>query len=66
MERGLSYLIRRGLKEGLLGGSRGWAIAGVVAVGVRWIRRSNKPVTVYSTELGRGETLVISRRSSGG
>ncbi len=66
VERGLSYLIKRAFREGLLGGSRGWAIVGVVAVAVRWIRRSNKPVIVYSTELSRGQTLVISQRSPGG
>jgi hypothetical protein len=61
MEALLAYLRRTGFRRGLLGGSRGWMIAGGAAYAVRVLQRAsrNEPVVVYREELEPGETVVI-------
>ena len=58
----LRLLLRRGLWNGLVGGSRFWMVVGGAAAGVRIIRRlsGREPKVVYSEKLEPGQTVVIS------
>jgi hypothetical protein len=60
----MSFLFRRGLSKGVLGGSRPWLAVWVVLVGLRVLRRvlRDEPEVVYSEKLEPGETLVISAK----
>lgn len=57
----LAFLLRRGFRLGVLGGSRRWLVIGGVALGVRVLRKlsGQEPEVVYSEKLGPGESLVI-------
>jgi hypothetical protein len=56
----LKSLVRIGFARGI-GGSRGWLALGVVAGGLRLLRRMAKREAdvVYSEELHPGQSLVI-------
>lgn len=57
----LRYLVRNGVRRGLLGGSRPWLVVGGVALAARLLRRltHDDPRVVFSEELRPGEALVI-------
>ncbi len=57
----LRFLLRTGVRRGLLGGSRGWtAVAGVV-FGLRVLRKltGSEPEVVHTTRLRSGEALLV-------
>jgi hypothetical protein len=60
----MRYFFRRGLRKGLLGGSRPWTVLWVVIAAVRILRRllRDEPEVVYSEKLQPGQTLVISAK----
>lgn len=61
----LSFLWKRSVQRGLLGGSQRWfTVFGVIGV-VKLVRKlaGKGPVTVWSGELTDGTTLVISGHS---
>ena len=55
------FLLRNGIKKGVLGGSRPWLV--LAGVGATWkiLQKlaGNEPVVVLSEELQPGETMVI-------
>lgn len=57
----LRFLSRLGISRGFLGDSRMWTVVGAAALTVRALKRlfGGSPQQVYSHELARGETLVI-------
>lgn len=58
------HLARTGLRKGLLEGSRTWLTIGVIAGGVRLLRRMtrNDPEVLMCEELPDGAVLVISNK----
>lgn len=58
----LRILLRRGLWNGLVGGSRFWMVVGGAAAAVRLMQRlsGREPKIVYAEKLEPGQTLVIS------
>lgn len=58
----LNFLVRNGLRRGLLGDSRPWLVLGAAAWGLRFVKKSwgKELETVDREELRPGETLVIS------
>jgi hypothetical protein len=54
-------MLRKGFRQGLLGGSRFWLVVGGVAGAIRLIQRSNERENqiVFSEELKPGESFVI-------
>ena len=54
--------LRRGLWDGLIGGSRLWMVLGGFAATVRLYKKvsGREPKVVYCEELRPGQTLVIS------
>jgi hypothetical protein len=64
MSKALGYLVRRGLRQGLLGGEPLWLWLGGGALAVRLalrVLRKNEEV-VFSEKLRPGERLVITHR----
>ena len=65
----LSWLLRRGLREGLrrgvLGGERTWLVLGGIALLAQLAVRAlhKKSEVVFSETLSPGQSLVISHRS---
>lgn len=61
----LRFLVRTGIRRGLIGGSRGWAVVGGFAIAVRAFRRvsSAQPETVFLEQLAPGESLLIRREA---
>jgi hypothetical protein len=57
----LRSLARKGMRRGLLGGSRTWLVIGISATGLRVAARllARRPEVVFSTELHAGERLQI-------
>lgn len=57
----LNRLIRNGLKQGLLGGSRPWLVVGGAALALRVLRKlaGNEEEVVYREELRPGEAVVV-------
>ena len=57
----LSTLIRRGLRRGVIDGSRPWLVVGVAAGVVALVRKvtANPPETAWREELKPGDTLLI-------
>lgn len=57
----VNRLTRRGLRRGLLEGSRGWLLVGVSAAAWRVARRFvvSSPETVYRGELKPGQAIEI-------
>lgn len=57
-----TYLRRRAMLRGPLGGSRQWTLLWAVLLAVRLLKRftKGKPEIVYSETLQPGESLVIS------
>jgi hypothetical protein len=58
----MSYLRKRSVKEGLLGGRRPWFVVGVFVWGFRLIRKlmSRSPQVVSTEILRPGQTLSVS------
>jgi hypothetical protein len=56
------FLVRNSMRKGIFGGSRGWLVVGLAVFGARLFNRfvGNESRVVYSEELERGKTLVIS------
>lgn len=56
------YLLPRALRKGFLGGSRFWTVLGVLAIGVRVLKRvtRSEPEVVYSAELAPGQSILLS------
>lgn len=60
LERAVRFALQRGLRQGLLGGSRVWMGLGTAAVAVRVLQRLGRSRTESVCEqLHPGETLVI-------
>lgn len=59
--------MRKGLRKGILEGSRPWLVVGVAAGGVRLLKRLSRrePQVVFSEVLPEGATLVISHGTTG-
>ena len=57
----VSFLRRRAMHKGVLGGSRPWLIGWAADLAARLLRRltHDEPEVVYSEELAPGETLTI-------
>jgi hypothetical protein len=60
LERAVRVGIRRGLRDGLVGGSRLWLALGAAAVGVRVVQlaTARKPVVV-TERLAPGEAILV-------
>lgn len=58
MDRLLRNLVRRGVRQGLLGGSTGWLVFGAAAFLLRLARRPGR-ASVYRHKLRVGERLEI-------
>lgn len=65
MGRVVGFLISKGLRKGLLGGSKAWLGIGALAYGLRfaWRILRRKPVLSFSQQLRPGERLVITHRT---
>jgi hypothetical protein len=63
----IRYLLRNGVRKGLLGGSRTWLAVGAVAGGVRLLQRMarNEPEVLMCEELPAGGVLVITHKDPG-
>lgn len=61
MDRLLRYFVRRGLRDGVLGGKGAWAWLGGAALFARFAIKAmrRRPEVVFSEQLGVGERLVI-------
>lgn len=57
----LRFLVRRGLRRGIVGGSRPWMAVGVAAALVAAVRRvmAEPPETVHRQPLRPGEGLLV-------
>lgn len=57
----LRFLLRTGVRRGILGGSRVWSTVAGVAFGLRVLRKiaGSEPELVHTTTLRPGETLVV-------
>ncbi|MFN2607393.1 MAG: hypothetical protein ABR511_05785 [Acidimicrobiales bacterium] len=62
----LRTLTRMGIFRGLLGGSRGWLLLGMAAVGLRALARmaARKEDVVFSEVLDPGQSVVITHLTS--
>jgi hypothetical protein len=58
----LSYLRKRAVSAGFLGGSKLWFRIGIVVWSIHLLKRlaGNEPKTVYQAELEPGETIIVS------
>jgi hypothetical protein len=63
----IRYLLRNGVKKGLVGGSRTWLAVGAVAGGVRLLQRMarSEPEVLMCEELPVGGVLVITHEGPG-
>lgn len=62
----LGYLRRQAIRQGVVGGSRGWLVLGGVVWGIRLLRRmagTRQLRKVLSQELRPGESLLITHYS---
>lgn len=57
----LGFLLRTGVRRGLLGGSRAWTAVAGVLLGVRVLRKltGSEPEVVHTTRLRAGEALLV-------
>ncbi|MBW3668321.1 MAG: hypothetical protein KY443_03820 [Actinobacteria bacterium] len=57
----LRFLLRMGLRKGVMEGSRRWLVIGGAALGVKVLRKlaGSEPEVVLSETLSPGEALVI-------
>jgi hypothetical protein len=57
----LRFLLRTGVRRGLLGGSRAWTAVAGVAFGLRVLRKitGSEPEVVHTSRLHPGESLVV-------
>ena len=62
----LKYLMRNGVRRGVLGGSRPWTVVAVAVGCLRLIQRVSRPgdPVVYREELHPGEAVIISHLRS--
>lgn len=58
----VSYLSRRGVRDGLLGGRRPWLVAGAVVWTLRLVRRlaGRRPELVTRETLKAGDSITVS------
>ena len=63
----IRYLLRNGVKKGLVGGSRTWLAIGAMAGGVRLLQRMarHEPDILMCEELPAGGVLVITHKGPG-
>lgn len=56
------FLLRRGLRKGLLGGSRLWTVLGTLGLAMRLFRKltRNEPEVAFCEPLAPGQRLLIS------
>ena len=68
MRNPLDYLVRQGLRRGLLGGENLWLVVGGGALALRFAVRvmRKREEVVFSEKLALGETLVITHRPPAG
>jgi hypothetical protein len=68
MKLSLDYLVRKGLRRGLVGGETLWLVLGgsalALRLGLRVIRKRDE--VVFSEKLGIGESIIITHRSPEG
>jgi hypothetical protein len=64
MKRALDYLVRKGLRRGLLGGETLWLVLGGGALALQLALRVWRKTeeVVFSEKLGLGEQLIITHR----
>lgn len=57
----LQYLVRNGIRRGLLGGERRWLVLGASALALQTVIKvvRKRPKVVFSEKLGVGESLVL-------
>ncbi|HEV7888791.1 MAG TPA: hypothetical protein VGO92_14635 [Acidimicrobiales bacterium] len=57
----IRFLLRNGLRKGLLGGSRVWLVLGGAGLLVKVLRKlgGREPQVVYSEELPVGQAVLI-------
>ena len=57
----LRFLLRTGVRRGLLGGSRVWTTIAGVAFGMRMLKKitGSEPEIVHTSRLRPGESLVV-------
>jgi hypothetical protein len=62
------WLLRRGVRRGVLGGSRPWTVVAVVAGSIHLFGRlwGKTPQVVYREELEPGQTIVVSHEREPG
>lgn len=58
----VSYLSRRGLRDGVLGGRRPWLVVGAVVWAVKFLRRisARRPEVVGRETLKSGDRVMVS------
>ncbi len=58
----LGFLLRTGVRRGLLGGSRAWTVVAAGIFGLRVLKKvtGSEPEVVHTTRLRPGESLVVS------
>jgi hypothetical protein len=63
----IKFLLRNGVRKGLVGGSRAWLTIGALAGGIRLLQRlaRNEPEVLMCEELPQGAVLVISNKGPG-
>ncbi len=57
----LRFLLRTGVRRGLLGGSRAWTLVAVLAIGTRLVKKlsGSEEKVVFSEVLQPGQSFVI-------
>jgi hypothetical protein len=57
----IRYLVRNGLRKGVLGGSRPWLVLGGVGLLLRLYKKvsGSEPKVVYAEELPVGQAIII-------
>ena len=57
----LRFLLRTGVRRGLLGGSRAWTTVAGITLALRMLRKltGSEPEVVHTSELRAGEALVV-------
>jgi hypothetical protein len=68
MKLSLGYLVRKGLRRGLLGGETLWLVLGGSALALQLALRvmRKRDEVVFSEKLGIGESILITHRPSAG
>lgn len=68
MKLSLNYLVRRGLRRGLVDGETAWLVVGGTALALQLALRvvRKREEVVFSEKLGIGESLIITHRPATG